>query len=186
MAAIRRHGRGRRTLHLGTALAAAFACGAGAGPGPGNPACAVLSAEDVRTITGFPGYRTPSPGDPPGQGAGGGASCQFESPGPTVDEKGNAVNLKGPLLSLVLIEGKNYTHTMSIGNGCRKEPAPGVGDEAYFEVCPTRMRSRTAPLYVKAGTRDLILQMDIDEPDTEASLRPKLIALAKAAAARLR
>ena len=186
MAAIRRHGRGRRTLHLGTALAAAFACGAGAGPGPGNPACAVLSAEDVRTITGFPGYRTPSPGDPPGQGAGGGASCQFESPGPTVDEKGNAVNLKGPLLSLVLIEGKNYTHTMSIGNGCRKEPAPGVGDEAYFEVCPTRMRSRTAPLYVKAGTRDLILQMDIDEPDTDASLRPKLIALAKAAAARLR
>ena len=96
------------------------------------------------------------------------------------------MNLKGPLLSLVLIEGKNYTHTMSIGNGCRKEPAPGVGDEAYFEVCPTRMRSRTAPLYVKAGTRDLILQMDIDEPDTEASLRPKLIALAKAAAARLR
>ena len=158
----------------------------GSRPGSSNPACGVLTTEEIRAITGFPGYRSPSPGDPPGQGAGGGASCQFQSPGLTVDEKGNPVNLKGPLLSIVLIEGKNYTHTMSIGNGCRKDPAPGVGDEAYFEVCPTRMASRTPPLYVKAGSKDLIFQMDIDKGETEASLRPKIIALAKAAAARLR
>jgi hypothetical protein len=48
------------------------------------------------------------------------------------------------------------------------------------------MKARTAPLYVKAGNKDLILQMDVDSPDTEASLKPKLIALAKAAAAKLR
>jgi hypothetical protein len=156
------------------------------GSGSQNPACAVLTVEEIRNITGFPGYRSPSPGDPPGQGAGGGASCQFEGQGPTVDDKGNAVMLRGPLLSIVLIEGKNYTHTNAVGNGCKKEMAPDVGDEAYFEVCPAAMRARTAPLYVKAGNKDLILQMDVDSPDTEASLKPKLIALAKAAAAKLR
>jgi len=150
-----------------------------------NPACNVLTAADVRNLTGFSGYNEGSAGDSPGQGAGGGASCQYSAPRLTVDARGNPVRLKAPLLSIVLIDGKNYTHTMAIGNGCRKEAASGVGDEAFFEVCPNRNASRTAPLYVKAGTKDLIVQMDVDEPDTEASLRPKVIAVAKAAAAKL-
>ena len=155
-------------------------------PASQNPACAVLTVDEIRRITGFSGYRSPSPGDPPGQGAGGGASCQYEGTGPTVDERGNPVMLKGPLLSIVLIDGKDYTRTAAIGAGCRKEAAPGVGDLAYFEVCPTRMTSRTPPLYVKSGTKDLILQMDIETPETEASTRAKVIALGKAAAARMR
>lgn len=150
-----------------------------------NPACAILTVAEIRSLTGFPGYRSPSPGDPPGQGAGGGASCQFESTGPTVDARGNPVNLKGPLLSIVLIEGKNYTRTAAVRTGCKREPVPGVGDMAYFEVCPSRIASRTPPLYVKAGSKDLILQMDIDTPETDTSMRPKVIAVAKAAAAKL-
>jgi len=153
----------------------------------GNPACNILTPEELRTITAFPGYKRPSPGDPAGQGAGGGASCQYESAGPSVDARGNAVNEKGPLLSLVLIDGKNYTKTMPMARGCKKEAVPGVGDEAFFEVCPSTGRlSRTPPLYVKAGTRDLIVQMDIDAPDTDATIRPKVIAVAKAAAAKVR
>lgn len=208
MAAVIRHQRCRRAFELGSGIVAAFAsfvAVAGAismqpytanpsavtiavqhGSGSQNPACTVLTAEEIRNITGFPGYRSPSPGDPAGEGAGGGASCQFEGVGPTVDAKGNPVDLKGPLLSIVLIEGKNYSHTKPVGNGCKKEPVPGVGDEAYFEDCPTWISSRTAPLYVKVGNKDLILQIDIDKPDTQASMRPKLIALAKAAAAKLR
>ena len=93
---------------------------------------------------------------------------------------------KGPLLSLVLIEGKNYTKTNPARTGCRREAAAGVGDEAYFEVCPESRLRRTPPLYVKAGTKDLILQLDIEAPETDASLRPKVIALAKAAVAKLR
>lgn len=184
--------RRRPSLHLSIALAVALAPAIAAratpvpaGPAAQNPACTVLSAAEIRDITGFPGYKSASPGDPPGQGAGGGASCQFETLGPTVDAKGNAVNLKGPLLSIVLIDGKNYTRTMPIGRGCTKDAVAGVGDEAFFEVCPNRIASRTPPLYVKAGSKDLILQMDIDKPDTEASIRPKVIALAKAAAAKL-
>lgn len=141
-----------------------------------NPACALLTAAEIRNATGFPGYSEPSPADPPGQGAGGGASCQYSAP---VFGGG-----KGPLLSLVLIVGKNYTKTVPIGRGCKKEPVPGVGEEAFFEVCPTPRADRTPPLYVKAGARDLILQMDIEAPDTAATIRPKVIAVAKAAAAK--
>lgn len=153
----------------------------------GNPACNILTPEDLRTITGFPGYKRPSPGDAGGQGAGGGASCQYQSTGPTVDARGNVINEKGPLLSLVLISGKNYTKTMAIGRGCKKEVVSGVGDEAFFEVCPsTGKLSRTAPLYVKSGMKDLIVQIDIESPDTDATIRPKVIAVAKAAAMKVR
>jgi hypothetical protein len=152
-----------------------------------NPACNLLTPEELRMITSFPGYKRPSPGDPAGQGAGGGASCQYQSTGPAVDARGNAVSEKGPLVSLVLIEGKNYTKTMPVARGCKKEPVSGVGDEAFFEICPSAGRvSRTPPLYVKAGTRDLIVQIDIEPPDTEAAMRSQAIAVAKAAAAKVR
>ena len=153
----------------------------------GNAACNILTPEELRTITGFPGYKRPSPGDSAGQGAGGGASCQYQSPGLTVDARGNPIKEKGPLLSLVLIDGKNYTNTMPIGRGCKKETVPGVGDSAFFEVCPSSARlTRTPPLYVKSGSKDLIVQMDIDDPDRDETIRPKVIAVAKAAAAKVR
>ena len=165
----------------------AFAAQPPGGAQPSNPACNVLTPDELRTITGFPGYKQPSPGDPSGQGAGGGASCQYQSTGPVVDVRGNPVNEKGPLLSLVLIDGKNYTKTMPIGRGCKKDAVSGVGDEAFFEVCPSAGKlSRTPPLYVKSGTKDLIVQMDIDAPDTDATIRPKVIAVGKAAAAKVR
>ena len=155
--------------------------------GSGNPACALLTVEEVRTLTGFPGYNQPSPGDPPGEGVGGGASCQYEAPLFAVDANGKGIAApKGPLLSIVLITGKNYTQTKAIGKGCNKESAAGVGDVAFFEVCPATKVSRTSPLYVKKGATDLVLQLDINAPDTDASLRPKLIALARAAAAKVK
>ena len=161
--------------------------GAAGGAQSGNPACSILTPQELQNITGFPGYKRPSPGDPPGQGAGGGASCQYQSTGPSVDARGNAVEEKGPLLSLVLIDGKNYTKTMPIGRGCKKDAVSGVGDEAFFEVCPSAGKlSRTPPLYVKSGSKDLIVQMDIDSPDTVDTIRPKVTAVAKAAAAKLR
>jgi len=184
------------TLGLPAALIGAIAIsagaqtqprGAGSGTQSGNAACNILTPEQLRTLTGFPGYKLPSPGDSAGQGAGGGASCQYESPGLIVDARGNAVKEKGPLLSLVLIDGKNYTTTMPIGRGCRKEAVQGVGDVAFFEVCPGDAKvSRTPPLYVKSGTKDLIVQMDIVAPDREEDIRPKVIAVAKAAAAKVR
>ena len=152
----------------------------------GNPACNILSPEELRTITGYPGYRQPSPGDDAGQGAGGGASCQYMG-GLAVDAKGKPVNEKGPLLSLVVIDGKNYTKTRSMPRNCKNEAVSGVGDAAFFELCPSTGRVRqTPPLYVKSGNKDLILQLDIDESETAATAQSKVIAVAKAAAAKLR
>jgi hypothetical protein len=146
-----------------------------------NPACALLSAAEVRKITGYPDYNV-SPGDPPGQGVAGGSSCQYVAPAFGAG--------KGPLVSLVLIEGKDLTaqnrRLKKLPGACKRELAPGIGDDAYFEVCPAPRPIRTSPLYVKAGTKDLIVQIDIEAPDTEETLRPKIIALAKAAVAKLR
>ena len=152
-----------------------------------NPACALLTVDELRKLTGFQGYNRPSPGDGVGQGVGGGASCQYEAPAFTTDNRGNPITpAKAPLLSIVLIEGKNYTQTVPIRQGCKKEAAAGIGDAAFFEVCPASRLARTAPLYVKAGSKDLVFQMDIQSPDTEATLRPKIIAVAKAAAAKVK
>jgi hypothetical protein len=90
------------------------------------------------------------------------------------------------MLSIVLIDGKDYTRTARLGQDCAKEGVSGVGDEAYFSVCASSRVKRTAPLYVKAGSKDLIVQLDIEPPDAEAAMRPKAIAIAKAAAAKLR
>jgi hypothetical protein len=143
-----------------------------------NPACALLSAAEVRKITGFPDYNV-SPGDPPADGR---SSCQYVAPA-----FGGG---KGPLVSLVLIEGKDWTaqnrRLMKLPPACKREAASDIGDDAYFEVCPTPRPFRTSPLYVKAGAKDLIVQIDIQAPDTEVTLRPKVIALAKAAVAKLR
>jgi hypothetical protein len=172
-----------------TAAAAGIPASRVQGRGPAqNPACALLTPAEIRTITGFPGYQNPSPGDAPGEGVGGGASCQYSKPVfPSVDASGKPVpSGKGPMVSIVLIDGKDYTRTARLGPGCTKESVSGVGDEAHFVVCASSRVQRTAPLYVKAGSRDLIVQLDIEPPDTEAALRPKTIAIAKAAAAKLR
>jgi len=181
---------------IGVSLAAVFAASAllsYAAQPPGdaarssNPACDILSPEELRTITGYPGYKQPSPGDAPGQGAGGGASCQYQG-GLTVDAKGKAVNEKGPLISLVVIDGRNYTKTRPIARGCKNEAVSGVGDVGFFEICPSTAAAatRTPVLFVKSGSKDLIVQMDIEPPETAATTQAKVIAVAKAAAAKIR
>lgn len=155
-----------------------------------NPACALLSVEDVRKITGYADY-TISPGDPSGQGVGGGSSCQYSAPTFAVDAKGKPFTPKGPLVSVVLIDGRNHTRTAKPRSGCTRESVSGIGDEAYFEACAAMKGIRTPALYVKAGAKDLIVQMDIDRteretPNIEATMRSKVIALAKAAAAKAR
>ena len=150
-----------------------------------NPACALLTVEELRKLTGFQGYNRPSPAGGVGQGVGGGASCQYQAPAFATDDRGNPITpAKGPLLSIVLIEGKNYTQSVPTRQGCTKEAVAGLGDAAFFEVCPASRLARTAPLYVKAGSKDFLFQMDIQPPDTEATLRPKVIAVARAAVAK--
>ncbi len=147
-----------------------------------TPACALLSAAEIRKITGNQNYPNHVDGDPLGEGAGGGSSCQY----------GGQTMMPGdypPMLSFVLIPGKGYTErrrTFKLSEGCTREPVVGVGDNAFFESCPNSKLKRSAPLYVKAGTNDIIVQLDIKPPATEASARSTVIAVAKAAVAKLR
>src|SRR6476469_363280 len=69
--------------------------------GADNPACALLTAADLEHATGH-AYDEPSPGDDMGQGAGGGASCQW----------GDPVGANLPMVSVVFIPlngKKSYT-----------------------------------------------------------------------------
>jgi hypothetical protein len=69
--------------------------------------------------------------------------------------------------------------------GCQREAVAGVGEDAFFESCPASRSQRFPPLYVRAGTNDLILQMDVEPPATVAAVRQTLIAIAQAAVRKL-
>jgi hypothetical protein len=137
---------------------------------------------EIRAITGRADYPDAVDGDPEGEGAGGGSSCMYGGrtliPGPYP-----------PMLGFVLIRGKSWTErhrTTTLPPGCQRVLVAGVGDDAYFEFCPASRSTRSPPLYVKAGTNDLIVQIDVDPPLTQASARPIVIAVAKAAVLKLR
>jgi hypothetical protein len=145
-----------------------------------TPACALLSSAEITKATGRD-YPEGSSGDAEGEGAGGGSSCQYGgmSFGPGEEP---------PMVSFVLIRDKGYTAQRRAGKlppGCKIVPQK-VGDEAYFESCPKGRSTRSDPLFVKAGTNDLIVQMDIEAPATEASVRPLVIKVAEAAVEKLR
>lgn len=138
----------------------------------GNPACALLTAADLKQATGQ-AYDGPSPGDDMGQGAGGGASCQWGEP----------FDQTLPMISVVLIPSngkKGYTEAtrgFKARPGCAREPVSGVGDDAYVETCEA---GRGPVVYFRKGKNDGLVQVDAVKPAAPASVKPKAIALAKA------
>jgi hypothetical protein len=66
--------------------------------------------------------------------------------------------------------------------GLKLEPAPGVGDDAYLRD----NKGRWAELYAKVGDRMLTLQANIPSGKNAGDMKPALIALGKAYAAKLR
>jgi hypothetical protein len=146
-----------------------------------TPACALLTVADVRQATGINTYPNFSDGDDEGEGAGGGSSCQYG---------GNTTMAAGPpMLSFVLISGKDWTtkaRKFKLQPNCTRENVSGIGDDAFFENCNNPKLKRTPPLYVKKGTKDIIVQLDVGPPLTAASAKSAAIAVAKAAVAKLR
>jgi hypothetical protein len=140
--------------------------------GIGNPACGLLTAADLEQATGQ-AYDAPSPGDEMGQGAGGGASCQW----------GDPVGQGLPMISVVFIPSngkKSYTEAsrgLKGQPGCAREPVSGVGEDAFVETC---LSGRGPTVYFRKGKNDGVVQVDVIKPATPASVKPKAIALAKA------
>ena len=166
------------------ALAALPSTGAAQAPGPGrssaNPACTLLTLAEMRSASGQQ-YDHESEGDAMGEGLGGGASCQWGGPsfGPGEER---------PLLSLILvpIKGRSLTEgglKAAPRKGCTREKLSGIGEVAFLETCES---SRGPVAYAKAGTWDVVVQMDAKPPATAASVKPAILAVAKAAAARLK
>ena len=144
------------------------------------PVCPLLSVADVRKITGNDDYAKPWEVGP-GEGVGGGSACVYEGAPTAMKEP--------PMLGFTLISGRNWTQArrkVKLLPGCKQEPIKAVGDDAFFESCPNNSRRRSDPLYVKVGSNDLIVEMGVEPPATKASVRPTVIAFAKAVAAKVR
>lgn len=170
----------RRTLaRLGIVSIALFntpALGAQQGP---TPACALLSVTDLRRITGNDAYPDHVNGDKPGEGLGGGSSCQYGGASFTPGKS-------APLVSLVLIPNSKgeaaSKRRQKPGEGCVREDVRGVGDDALYEACP---RGRGPVLHVTRGSNGMLVQVDA-KPTTDAEARKQVIAIAKAAVANVR
>lgn len=145
-----------------------------------TPACALLSVDEVRKITGQPAYAK-AWGMGPGEAVGGGSSCAYE--------EGDASLERLPMIGFTLISGKGWTkrrRTMGLPGGCQRVAVKSVGDDAFYESCPSKAaKRRVDPLYVQVGPNDLVVEMDVRPPATEDSARQTVVALAKAVAAKL-
>jgi hypothetical protein len=118
----------------------------------------------------------------PGQAVGGGSSCAYEEAESSLERL--------PMVGFSLIPGKGWTErrrTMRLPPGCDRIAVSGVGDDAFYESCPTKSaKRRVDPLYVKVGSDDLVVEMDIRAPATEESARNTVVALAKVVTGKLK
>lgn len=71
-------------------------------------------------------------------------------------------------------------------NGTQFEAVPDVGDEAYLRANKPARTLEFAELYARVGSHIFTIQMDVPDGKTTASVKPGLVALAKAYAAKLR
>jgi len=146
-----------------------------------TPACKLLSVAEVQKITGVAAYAR-AWGMGPGQAVGGGSSCAYQEPVTSLERL--------PMVGFSLIPGKGWTErrrTMQLPPGCKRVSVAGVGDDVFYVECPSKTpKKRIEPLYVKAGSNDIVVEMDIRPPVNEASARNATVALAKAVAAKLK
>jgi hypothetical protein len=70
--------------------------------------------------------------------------------------------------------------------GKRIEPLSGVGDEAFFAEDNRLPHFVGAAVATRVGKYELVIGWEVDPPATPASIRPQIVALAKAAATKLR
>jgi hypothetical protein len=143
-----------------------------------TPACGLLTAAEVRTLTGNKDYPNQADGEVRDDGRT--STCQYG--GASMIDEG------APLLSVVLTSRKpgiknaaEFQRTWRLGAGCKREDVSGVGDDAVYETCPD---ARGPILYATKGTHDLMVQLDA-KPATAAT-KATVIAVAKGAAAKVK
>ena len=149
-----------------------------------NPACALLTVQELDDATGL----TFGPGeafDKVGQGAFGGATCLWggvwdQDSSKSLPQIGVSFIPPGP-------RGSNteYHLARKPDAGCTRETLRGVGDVAFADSCQGTLPS--VRVYFKAGRNDVFLSVEmIDKRRPLTWAQPIAVALAKAAVVRAR
>lgn len=129
---------------------------------PASGACSLMSKAEVKPFSSNPLFDQFPPEE---EKEGRGTSCSYAG-----------VYLQLDVISFAMIE------SMSRDKGERMEAVRDVGDAAYVR----NNRDDYAELYIRVGQRSLTVQLDIGPQETFASVRPRLLRMGTAAAAKLR
>jgi hypothetical protein len=160
----------RKTPTLPCILAAACAAGTPlSAQAPALDACAVLTREEIRTLSG----KDPGPPDPSGSGAVTNCYWNQASPKGVVSLYSNA-DPKEP---------KGLALKQLLDRGRKARGVPGLGDDAVF--LEDADDTPTGTLFVRVGRYRVVIFRDAEPEGTAASTLPTLTALAKAAIPKL-
>lgn len=164
-------------VQASAALSAATAQAGGQPPGKSGQvaaadACSLLSAAEMKQITGRenPLNLPPSRADPADLPKGV-SECSY-------------LGIDLSLTSQMTREWFDATRKDQVKSGEKVTPVSGVGDEAYFWERPGGSDSQVG-IAMRVGQQRLAMQ-DMVRPDSVESVKPILLALAKAAAAKMR
>jgi hypothetical protein len=158
---------GASTASVASAQAAGARADSSAAP---IHACALLIPSEVKKLAALPDplnlYATmPAQEEPLGKGS----SCTYPN-----------LHLQIDPFDWPTIEG------LLVKNPTQFEVVPDVGDAAYLRANKPARSLEFAELYARVGSHVLTIQMDVPDGKTTASVKPGLVALAKAYAAKLR
>jgi hypothetical protein len=166
-----------KTAALRSAIATAFVCAAGtvSGQSSAMDACAVLTREEIKALSGNHDPGQPSPGSyPPGSSV---TTCHWERTSPKT-----SVNLWSNVSPK---EPKGLALKQMLDRGKQARAVPGVGDDAFFVEDPKADPGGT--LYLRVGHWRAVIYREADTPLAKsASVLPTLTAFAKAAVPKLR
>jgi hypothetical protein len=137
---------------------------------PAIRACALLPASEVKRLAALPDplnlFDKMRPEEEP---VGRGSSCNY--PG---------IHVQIDPFDWTTIESARTK------NSAQFEAVPGVGDAAFMRANKAASSLEFAELYARVGPHVLTIQMDVPDGASTASVKPGLMALAKAYVAKLR
>jgi len=136
---------------------------------PAIRACALLPASEVKRLAALP--------DP---------LNLFDKMPPEEEPVGRGTSCNYPSIH-VQIDPFDWTTIDSVRakNPAQFETVPGIGDAAFVRANKAASSLEFAELYARVGPHILTIQMDVPDGQSTASVKPGLVALAKAYVAKL-
>ena len=160
-------------LTVPVAAASAVLSSTAAAQAGGPTACSIINAEELQRITGLKDVLKTGPqATDPSELPKGRSECEY---------LGLTFSVSSPA-SKEYFDGTRASLTKS---GTKVESAPGVGDDAFYWWDPKPGTMRQLGIAVRTGNRQLTV-LDLTSADSIATVKPRLLAIAKALAPKLR